>query len=313
MATAAEAARGDAARQRLLGAAAGGLVAWAAAWAWLALPLAEALLLLGALVCVPLGLALVAGEGGFGPLRRRPAALAHLACASALLASFAFRPGRAAALLSLPWLLFTAGVAALGVLRLRTAGRGRVAEWCAPVGMLFLAIGGLWTTLSRLGARPLEFGETIVLLTGVHFHYAGFVLPLLTGMAGRRLPGRLPVAAGLGVLLGVPLVAVGITAGRWLPLVEAAAAWFLAAAGLLVAGMHLRLAAGRGPAVFRLLIGVAGLALAAGVGLAATYALGVYLRTYWLSVEAMVGWHGSLNAFGFALPGLLAWHLARPE
>jgi hypothetical protein len=50
-----------------------------------------------------------------------------------------------------------------------------------------------------------------------------------------------------------------------------------------------------------------GLALAAGVGLAAAYALGMYLRTYWLSVEAMVRWHGRLNAFGFALPGLLAW------
>jgi hypothetical protein len=303
---------GDAPRQQFLGVAAGGLLAWAAGWIWLALPLAEVLLLLGALVCLPLGLALLADEGGLAPLRRRAAALGQLVAGSALLAAFARPPGRPAALLSLPWLLFTAGVAALGVLRLRAAGRGRVEEWCVSAGMIFLAAGGAWTTLSRLGARPLGFGEPIVLLTGVHFHYAGFVLPLLTGLAGRRLPGRLATAAGLGVMVGVPLVAVGITAGRWVPAVEAAAAWILAAAGLLIAGMHLRLAAGPGPAAWRLLLGVAGLALTAGVGLAAAYALGTYRQTYWLSVDAMVLWHGGVNAFGFALPGLLAWHLGRP-
>jgi len=33
-----------------------------------------------------------------------------------------------------------------------------------------------------MGLRPLEFQEIIVLLTAVHFHYAGFLLPIVTGL-----------------------------------------------------------------------------------------------------------------------------------
>jgi hypothetical protein len=50
-----------------------------------------------------------------------------------------------------------------------------------------------------------------VLLTAIHFHYAGFALPLLTGLAGRALGGRIARIASLGVIAGVPLVAFGIT------------------------------------------------------------------------------------------------------
>ena len=53
--------------------------------------------------------------------------------------------------------------------------------------MLYLPIGAGWLVLYRLGVRPLGFADVIVLLTGVHFHYTGFVLPIVAGMVGRWL------------------------------------------------------------------------------------------------------------------------------
>lgn len=41
------------------------------------------------------------------------------------------------------------------------------------------------------GYRPLDFAAVIVVLTAVHFHYAGFLLPIFTGLAVRRLPGTM--------------------------------------------------------------------------------------------------------------------------
>jgi hypothetical protein len=174
--------------------------------------------------------------------------------------------------------------------------------------MVFLAVGGGWATLSRYGARPLDFSAVIVLLTAAHFHYAGFARPLLTGLAGRDRPGVPARLAAWSVMLGVPLVALGITVGRELPVVEWLAASFLSAGCLLVCFLQLRAAARGGFGVRKVLPAVSGLALVAGMALAATYALGVYRHAAWLSIDTMIPWHGSLNALGFALPGLLAWH-----
>ena len=67
-------------------------------------------------------------------------------------------------------------------------------------GLVYLAVGGGWTVLAWGGLRPLGFAAPIVLLTAVHFHYAGFALPLLTGLAGRNLPRGVWPARLLGEL-----------------------------------------------------------------------------------------------------------------
>ncbi len=176
---------------------------------------------------------------------------------------------------------------------------------------MFLAVGGGWAVLSRAGATPLGFGPVIVELTAVHFSYAGFVLPLLTGLAAQRLPGIPGTAAAMGVVVGVPLVALGILLGG--P-IETAAALLLAAAGLGAATLHLRLAAGAVPAGApgRAAWGVAGASLVAGMALAVAYALGVRLGWDEPTIATMIRWHGGANAVGFALVGLVGWTLAVP-
>jgi uncharacterized protein (UPF0548 family) len=172
-------------------------------------------------------------------------------------------------------------------------------------------VGGAWTVASRWGLEPMGFREPIVLLTGVHFHYTGFALPILTGLAAaslRRLPAPLAVA---GVVLGVPLVAAGITVGRSVPVVELSAAWFLAVTCLLVVGLQAAMAVRTPGWPERGLFTLSGLALLASMSLAAVYALSTFRAAYWLTIPQMIPWHGTLNALGFALPGLLAWNLAR--
>ena len=136
----------------------------------------------------------------------------------------------------------------------------------------------------------------IVLLTAIHFHYAGFVLPLLTGLAARTLGGAAARTAALGVVAGVPLVAAGITAtqlglGPWL---ECLAAWFTAGAGLVTAWLHLRLAAQpawRG--MVRSLWAMAGLSLGGSMILAAVYGGRGYAAVVWLDIPWMRALHGS--------------------
>jgi uncharacterized protein (UPF0548 family) len=299
-------------RAAWLRSAALGLAAWVVGLAVVQPEWAAALLLLGALV-VPLGLALLDDLGEllhrFGLSRSLP--WMHLLSAVLLIVSFAYPVGPRAGALVLPWLLFTGFVALLGLARLLGGGWRSAAGIGTSAGLIFVAVGGAWVVASRWGYGPMGFGEAIVLLTGVHFHYAGFALPILTGLAAgalRRTRARLAV---VGVVLGVPFVAVGITVGREVHVVELAAAWFLGLACLLVVVLQAELAALTPSRPERLLLGVSGLALLAGMSLTAVYALGTFRESAWLEIPTMARWHGTLNALGFALPALLAWHLAR--
>jgi hypothetical protein len=129
----------------------------------------------------------------------------------------------------------------------------------------------------RFGFRPLDFDPVIVLLTAIHFHYAGFALPLVTGLAARRLDSGTARLAAAGVIAGVPLVAIGITSTQLKagPLIESLAAWVLAAAGILTASLHLRLAFGPGRPLVRFLWAVAAVSLVGSMVLAAIVRIAV--------------------------------------
>jgi hypothetical protein len=274
-----------------------------------------ALLLLGAAVVVPLGLelALRSAEGGPADRLLRTAAALQPAGAILLAVSALRSPGTLAALCALPWLAVTGLTALAGLARL---WRRRFLPWeelCFDAGLIYLAVGGGWVVLAWGGIRPLGFAVPIVLLTAVHFHYAGFALPILAGLAGRNLGrGLWTQTAALGVIAGVPLVAVGITASQlgWGPALEGLAAVVTAGTGILTAGLYLRLAARPGqPAILRALWLLTALSLAAGMVLAALYGLRTWVSVPWLDLPWMWALHGTANSLGFAIPGLTAWAL----
>jgi hypothetical protein len=276
------------------------------------------LLLLAALVVIPLALPLAAP-----PKRARGARLAQRAAivtqpvAAALVVVAFYQPAGLAALLAAAWLLPTGLAALTGLLRLVARGNVQADELCIDAGLIYLPVGAVWLLFNRLGLNPLGFGSTIVLLTAVHFHYAGFAAPILAGLLGRQLAIVRPAAWPLfrlvaaGVIAGIALVAAGITLARYTPLVEVAAALLFAATLLGLAA--LTLVAGLPAMTGRLaraLLAVSAASLIVTMLFAASYAVGQFLGAPIVGIPRMVQVHGWLNAVGFVLCGLLAWTLS---
>jgi hypothetical protein len=274
------------------------------------------LLLLSPLVLVPLGL-LLADQFPSTPFADgilRQVARYQLPAATLAATAFLMSEGVAAALLCGPWWIVTGLIALAGVDRIRWRGLSAYAANCFDAGLVYVVIGAGWLVMSRAGLRPLDFPPVIVLLTAMHFHHAGFVLPLLAGLAADADRGGLARAGAMGVVAGVPLVAVGITATQLglPPVLESVVVTITSASAFLVAMTHLRLAAHREwPRKLRVLFAVAGTSLAISMLLALTYGWRFFLPVQFLDIPWMRATHGTANAFGFALTGMIAWNLRR--
>lgn len=270
----------------------------------------HALLLLGPLVLVPMGSAIAGTRVGWRSWSVLD--LAQLPAAVLLAIAYQLPQGKTAFLLALPWW-------GLGAANALNAGwflaRRENRTWprtAIAVAFLNLIVGGAWAAADRFGYRPLDFDPVIVLLTAIHFHHAGFALPLLTGLAATGRFGRVLSAA---TIAGVPLVAGGITmtqlqGGAWM---ETAAAILLALTSLGTAALYLRLGRTSRTAAARWLWLTAGLALAFGMLLAAMYGLRFVLPMEWLNIPTMRALHGTANALGFAFAGFLGWLTAEKQ
>lgn len=276
---------------------------------------AQALLLFAALVLIPLALGLFADEEAPAVSVRLLNGAERLQLLAGLfLAAACWLPrGPVAGILTLPWVGFTALLAMAGFKRMQAGGMKRELHLlCADVALMFLLIGGLWALAERGGIAPAGFSSAIVALTAVHFHYAGLLLPLFAGLAQRELwMSRMAARAAVGVVFGVPAVAFGITATQlgWSPTLEAGLGCGLALAGMAVAVLHVRLALdAKWALATRVLIGVAGASLFFGMVLAAIYSSRAYFAPATsLGLPEMRAVHGTVNALGFGLCGVLGW------
>jgi YndJ-like protein len=279
------------------------------------------LFLLGVLVIVPLGLSLaetVDRRGRHNVFYRLALVMQPIGAATAM-CSYLFDQGLTAALLACVWLAVTVLVALFGLVRFLPRGATRAEEVAIDAGLIYLAVGGVWFVLSRAGAQPLGFGDTIVLLTAVHFHYAGFAAPLLVGMTGRMLRDedvgakRLLRISCVAVIAGMPLVAAGITFSPALALAGAA----LIASGLwllawLVFGRIIP-AQPRTRAGAKILLAVSAASSSFAMVLACLYAYSIVAGRLIINIPQMAMFHGVSNALGFSLCGLIAWCFIRPS
>ena len=215
-------------------------------------------------------------------------------------------PGAAAA--TLPWLATTVVVGIVGVRDV--AGRARVGSIDVPdLGILaalgFLVVGAAWLALDRAAIRPLGFATTIVLLTAVHFHVAGFVLTLAGALVARARPGRASPIALATLVAGVPLTALGFFG---LPLVSWVGALLVAAAGIAIGLGEIAVArTGAATGIRGRLVAVGGATLLVTMPLAAGYATGMAFAIPFLDIPAMAAVHGALNVVGFAIPSMVGW------
>ncbi|MEM6991726.1 MAG: YndJ family protein [Myxococcota bacterium] len=234
----------------------------------------------------------------------------HLVAATLLAASFSFDRGLVAASMATPWAVVAGLTALYGLHRIRVEGVRPAWALSVNSGLVFIAVGGMWTVASRYGLRPFSFSDTIVLLTGAHFHYAGFVLPVLAGLVARAHRHWAFDGAAYGVVLAVPLTAVGITVS---PHIEVFSAVLLAACGFVLAAGQIVIARGARQGVASLLFVLSSLSLMLAMTLASIYATTEFRGAAWPQIPDMARWHGTLNALGTSLLGVWAWTIEGPK
>jgi len=264
------------------------------------------------LVIVPLGLSLVTvGEQRISANLYRVAVLVQPAAAVITIASFFFEKGLLSASLSAVWLVVSGIVALLGLSRFTARGLYPLYESSIDAGLLYLPVASGWLIIYRLGVQPFDYGETIILLTVVHFHFAGFAAPIIAGLTGKMLAtiGRPPrgmyAFIVFAIVAAMPLVAAGITFSPWAGL----AGTLLLSSGLVL--LAVLTVARVVPAIpslnARLLLSIAALASCTAMVLACLYAYSLVAHVVILRIPTMAMTHGLLNAFGFAACSLLAW------
>ena len=241
--------------------------------------------------------------------------LAYPLCAACALAAILLRDG-IAPILGLVWLAYCALVAVLGVARVLAPGGRRIEELSLAAGCGYLAVGGAWFVLWRSGMAVGNFGEHVPLLTAIHFHYAGFVSPILVGLAGRRLrirggpPWRLFPPTALVVIAGPALVALGIAGVS--PLEAPAAIVFAVGTGTAATLTLVGVVPDTSALLARGLLALSSVAAIGAMLLAVVYAGTNALGQAVLSLEDMARFHGLTNALGYTFCGVVAWNL-RPR
>lgn len=281
--------------------------------------LIEHLFLLAPLLIVPLGLALIDVPRTSEKLWRlhKFIRISQPFCAVLVITAFLLPGGILAGMLASSWLALTGLVAVLGLARLISRRNLDIEELCIDAGAIYISVGGGWLVLSRLGLNPLGFGDLIVLLTAVHFHFAGFAALIITGVTGRILTSvskakpKLYQFSVFGLIAGIPLVAAGIT---FSPLLEVTGAIItatsLAILAYLIIFFVLKVISQR---LAQLLLTVSALCSIIGVLFIYAYAIGEFTGYYLVSISLMVRIHGVSNALGFALCGLLGWNILQPH
>ncbi len=224
--------------------------------------------------------------------------------AFALAWSFSLSPGGVAGLLSIPWGLTTFTIAALGIVLLaRSETFGDVSK---AIGFLYISVGGIWLVAHQFDLPLLGFEGQIMLLTVNHFHYAGFVAPVLFGFLYDS--GHNKVLSKFVVVLGgiAPiLIAVGMTYSsivEWLSIIVFASSLLLYSVLVFI---YVIPNSKRWTKVFHI---VSSGAIWITMALALTFGYGLWVGQPTIPISTMILFHGWGNAVLFSFIGILAWH-----
>lgn len=289
---------------------------------WLALALAsfsshihidiiEVLFLLGPWIVVPLGADLIRGAA-------TPASSSGVRdwtlFTAALLTTVSFFVSNrvTAAWLASSWLLICAAFAGDGLRRFVTSGTKSFAQFCFAMGEGYLLVAGIWLVASRAGISLFGFHEPIVLLTAVHFHFAGFASAVLDGLVHQAFIGsrwqRMLRWALTIVVLGPGVLGLAFFAG---PKAKLAGALVFALGLLGLAGAMIRVGIAAKNGLGRWLLFASGGSVAAGMILVAVWAVGEYPLQAFVNIRQMAEFHGVLNGVGFVGCGLVGWRLQK--
>ena len=277
------------------------------------------IVLFGVLVVVPLGLALVPprSDNGFTFWLYNVTVTLRSGAAILTIISFFLDKGVIAAVLVGGTLIVYIMIGLYGVMRLISRGSlFPLAESSIDAGLIYLPVAGAWLVVYRLGVQPFGYGEIIILLTVVHFHFAGFAAPIIAGMNGRVLatrnyPEPMFAFSIFAIVAAMPLVAAGITLTPVLGLFGT----LLLSVGLVLLAV-LTIGWVR-PAIIQkdkqILLILGALSSCSAMMLASLYSYSLATHTLIVTIPQMAMTHGILNAFGFVTCSLFVWSRIAPE
>lgn len=271
-----------------------GLAVWVSAVVLLPAPLAARILLLAPLVIVPRLVGLLPRRRWLSRIGGWPALLAALP----LVVAFGLDRGPIAAAFVLPWLgLALIGAAATvhhGLSMLPSILRpAHLADLGIDVAVGFWGVGATFLLLDRLGAET-GFVPIVVLLTAVHFHFAGFGLLAMAGLSVAAHPW-LRVCV-LGLITGILVTALGFVLMN--DAVSAVGALAVGSSGIGVAVAFLSGgSSGRRVWLYR----AAGAALLVSMPMGIAWSLAILANLSFIDLDMMVRTHGVLNSTGVLL------------
>ncbi|MBC8476043.1 MAG: YndJ family transporter, partial [Gammaproteobacteria bacterium] len=176
-------------------------------------------------------------------------------------------------------------------------------------GWLLLSIGGLWFTSLIVGNSPSGYDLRFTMLTALHFHFAGFALPVLTGQLihfskkNKLVVTNAPIVTCPILLLSIPSVGLGIA---YSPTLEVVASISLLTCCILMAFCQIY-CAGFIKSQSGWLLSISATALIVSSIMAIIYSIGEYTGNQSLAIPVMIVSHGVLNSLGFSLLGLIGW------
>ncbi|MFD5430196.1 YndJ family protein [Streptomyces sp. NPDC127084] len=261
--------------------------------------LVNAIVMLGMLLIIPMGLRLIDD-----PVPQRLARLWPWLSIPGAVALWLPRGTLSTALASV-YAIGTMALALGAPARLRRTRSLAPAEIATLTALASPAVAGVALVAERSGHRLFGFELEMLALTVPHFHFAGFTAALVAGLVCRAVThAPLSRFAALSVPFGTLLVLAGYFVNDETELAGAlvltAGMWAVA----LLTWREIRPGSGR---LNRALLGVSAASLAATMVLALCWAVGEVTGLPHPSLTWMAATHGIGNALGFGLCSVLAW------
>lgn len=230
--------------------------------------------------------------------------ICQLLCAISLALSFLMERGTAAGIFSLPYAVWCMEALFHGLKIER-----KLTYLVTLISFGFLTNASLWLVFDRFGIQPLGFSIWIVILTGVHFHFAGFALMASLSLFLYQKPQcRSTQIAIVTTIVGIILTAMGIIAtqlGKGQALETFAGVW-MALSGIFTGFIVIQKSLLEAMPI-KILWFTGGLCLILAMILACLYALRSIIPLEDLTLPTMQAIHGTLNALGFGTLMLVGW------
>lgn len=212
-----------------------------------------------------------------------------------------------AAFPALFYFAFTGIIALYGLHRFLCRGFTNIEEFSIDLGFMYIALGGGWY-FAYVANIDTGFTPLLTWLTGIHFHYSAFLLPVFIGLLGRIHKPR-SYSFFTGLLLAAPMVvAIGITFSRWIELFSVLL-YIVGLAGMIVIAWR----ASYAKRTQKWLVVTSFTSLGLTIMFSLLYVLGNGFGLTSITIEFMLRFHGVLNCIIFALFGIVGWLLSVPS